>query len=133
SAAQQIENLKEEKRRLEEESDQLRALQASLAGIRDKIKSLEDTVQKRAEQHAVKKDHLRQAVEGREQTLEETSRLAGSEREALFARLDALRPESIGARALTLENGRAQESEMREWIQSRHHAESKKKERLIEK
>ena len=133
SAAQQIENLKEEKRRLEEESDQLRALQASLAGIRETIKGLDEAVQKRAEQHAVKKEHLRQATEAREGAWEEANRGAGSERAALFARLDALRPEAIGPRALTLENIRSQESALREWIQSRHEAESKKKERLIEK
>ncbi|TFH85522.1 ATP-dependent exonuclease SbcCD, C subunit-like protein [Billgrantia azerbaijanica] len=129
----QIQHLEEERRALEAASDTLRLLQEQLADLDTALKE-QDTrlTELRDERTAtrVKRDQARDTQAEAEALVERTDARV---RESVFPRLDALRPEALPDRRLTVESCDNAEREMRTWLQGRIDAEEKRLKRLGER
>jgi uncharacterized protein YPO0396 len=131
ASATSIDSLEEERRELEACSDQLRVLRAQLEEVLGALAEL------------ARDEAAARTARGREEGRLESCRGALREADAVFAAasdaerteafpaLDALRPEALGDRALTIESADAREREFRELLQDRLDAEEKKITRLV--
>jgi uncharacterized protein YPO0396 len=130
--ALEIERLEGERRELQEGSDALRTLSEQLAQIE---KSLDETEKKLAESQ---KQHYLAEAKGKEfqSQLSDCEALQAETprnvKDRDYPQLDALRIEAIGAITLTVESCDKREREMREWLQGRIDAQSRKMESLRE-
>jgi uncharacterized protein YPO0396 len=129
TCAMQIARLQDEKERLEAASDKLRELTAQLAVARDAVDKVEAAVS------AVVRELG--GVEAKREAAEalrvQTVALATPSSDDLRSRLEALRLESLGEHQLSVESCDNRERELRDTVQTRIDAESKRLERLAEK
>jgi len=133
SVARQIEDLKEERKRLLESSDRLRQMREAVVTLEDLLRKAEESLRKRSAQQAITQHDLERTRRERLQALEEAATLPEAARTALIDKLQTLEIEALGERKVSIENCDKTQTEMRTWIQNRLDAESKRKERLIEK
>jgi len=131
--ALQIQALEEEKRRIEQGSDLLRTLRNRLQQVQEEIKEKE----KRRDEHFGVKSRGEQQRDDRfaelNLVLEESAKAAKEERNRLFPELDRFCVETLGEKALTLQNLEKSQIEVRSHIQQKINAESSKCERLGQK
>lgn len=128
----EIQTLEEEKRRLEGESDVLRALEERLEGL-EKEMSATDTELRgqmgRKAENALKQQQAR----GLAQECAAAEAAATDEARAAFPKLAALRTEALGAHTLTVESCDNRQNDVRDWLQARIDAEKHRLDRLTEK
>lgn len=130
--ALRIEALTEEKRVLEAGADALKVLEARLEAI--KVQRGETLAQDRAlrAELARVQERLEQAQRGLEAARVVESSFEPRLREQVFPRLDAMRPEALGEKRLTVESVDNSQTEMRTWLQGHINAVAKAVERLKE-
>jgi uncharacterized protein YPO0396 len=129
TCATQISRLQDEKERLEAASDKLRELTAQLAGARDAVEKSEAAMSAVDGEIGGVKAKREAAETLRVQTLALVTHL----NDDLCARLEALRTETLGEHQLSVESCDNRERELRDAVQTRLDAESKRLERLTEK
>jgi hypothetical protein len=128
----EIERLEQERKALEAASDVLRTLQAQLQAIDARLAGAEDARSDAEKKHAVeaeKRDTAGQMLADARALLDATPEDAKA---LYFPRLEALRDEALGEHRLTVESCDNREREMRDWLQGRIDAETKRLERLAE-
>lgn len=133
AVAAQIAELEEERRTIESGSDRLRALQQSLDQV---IAELGHLGEKEQSGHTE-----RGKVEGRIETCRTTAReceealarVTVEDQASIFPALEAMQPEALGDRPVTVESADAREREFRDHLQALLDAEAKKIDRLSQK
>ncbi|MCZ7659734.1 MAG: hypothetical protein M5U07_18550 [Xanthobacteraceae bacterium] len=128
--AVEIEQLARERRRLEQDSDILRALTDELGEAEGKLARTEESLDRAKERRARLEERLNVARREREISRETHSGLDADAKARLFPRLDAKREELLGEQAITVETCDAREREMRERIQAEIDNEDKRVARL---
>lgn len=133
SVAAQIERVEEERRQLEAASDQLRMLQHQLDALQVEISETEAALQKLRAEHAKseeRRDHAQKQYAEQQSLLADLEPQTGTE---IFPKLERLQLEALGERNFSVESCDACQAEMRDWLQSRIDAETKRSQRLSEK
>ena len=128
--AVEIEQLENERRQLEKESDVLRTLTEQLADREKALASIEARLEKTKEDRARKHERREQALVLLDGCTSELAKLADQEKARLFPRLDAKRAEAMDEPRLTVESCDAREKDMRAGLQAEIDAEDKKISRL---
>ncbi len=126
--ALEIEQLKEEKQRLEAASDLLRALTERLRAVEADETEVNREIKERIARHSSFVEKRAAAEELRRQARE--THEAGGSLTGHYDALTALRAEALGDRQLTVESCDSREQEMREWLQARIDAEDKRLQRM---
>ena len=132
SVAAAISQLDDERRRLEEESDVLRALEAQLREVELEITAVEVLVRTRA-------DELSKATYKQEQArfaVAQCENLIAATDSALLGRFEALwglKAEALGPHTMSVESCEAREQDMRKWLQERMTAQRHRLSRSQEK
>ncbi|CDG53785.1 MULTISPECIES: ATP-binding protein [Halomonadaceae] len=128
-----IQRLEEERRSLEATSDTLRLLQQQLGDLEAELKEQDTRLTGLRDERATARLKYDQAGDAQAEAEALVERTAASVRESDFPRLDALRPEALPERRLTVESCDNAEREMRTWLQGRIDAEEKRLKRLGER
>jgi uncharacterized protein YPO0396 len=125
-----IDRLTGERKALEAASDVLRTLQGQLAAVEDELDALETRLSEAQKKLATTESKHADAT----QLLADADTLLDAtpeEGKALyFPKLDAMREDALGDRSLTVESCDNRQSEMRDWLQARIDADTKRSERL---
>ncbi len=129
----EIERLTAERSTLEAASDVLRTLQAQLSALEEQLAEVNAELESA-------RDERSKAVAKREtweaQLADARILLDATPEEAkthLFPKLEAMRADALGEHRLTVESCDNRQSDMRDWLQARIDAETKKLERLLER
>lgn len=126
----EIDRLAADRKALEAASDVLRTLQSQLTEVEQEIKAVEERLAEAQGKLATTKDKQGEA----DRLLADANTLLDAtpeEGKALyFPKLEAMRAEALGDRALTVESCDNRQSEMREWLQARIDADGKRADRL---
>ena len=128
-----IQRLEEERQSLEATSDTLRLLQQQLGDLEAELKEQDARLTGLRDERATARLKYDQAGETQAEAEALVERTAATVRESDFPRLDALRPEALPERRLTVESCDNAEREMRTWLQGRIDAEEKRLKRLGER
>ncbi len=133
ASALAIEERAEELRRLEATSDRLRVLRARHEEVQRQLREVseaENETRTAKGKEDARLEATRAGLAAAEATL---AALPEGVREEVFPALDAMRGESLGDRALTIESADAREREYREHLQARLDAEEKRAKRIGER
>ena len=133
AVAAEVARLEDEKRRLENASDQLRQLMAQLNTVSEQLAETEQQLELRREERARTQQKREDAEALRAQTQLLLDEPAMAAHEAQFATLEGLRPQALGEHQLSVESCDNREREMRDWLQKRIDAEDKRLKSLGEK
>ncbi|MCP4386571.1 MAG: AAA family ATPase, partial [Hyphomicrobiales bacterium] len=128
--AVEIEQLREERRRLEEESDVLRTLTARLDGVERALAKVEERLDRAKEDRARTEERRTVAHKQRQDCLETQSKLDEQAKSRLVPQLEEKREALFGEHTLTVENCDARERDMRDSLQKEIDNEDKKITRL---
>ena len=128
----QIDDFERERKRLESESDVLRALQARLLEVDELLVTIQGDLRTAQGALATSQDRRASAERLRDDCNDVVARTAETIRGA-FLVLDELVPEALGEHVLTIEGCDSREREVREWLQAKIDAEDKGLKRLTEK
>ena len=122
--------LDEERRRLEEASDVLRALERELADLEAAAEETHQALKREEAERAAAAEKRRRADELLEECRRALAEISGEEQATRFPRLEAARAEVLGAQTLTVESCDNREKDVRDWLQARIDAEDKNLGRL---
>lgn len=125
-----IDQLERERRELEEGSDILRTLEEQLTEARGEMQRLEAELTQRQREESVaqdKRDVARAMLAECEVVLTATPDEA---KERYFPALESMRREALGEHELSVESSDNREREMRDWLQAKIDASTKRSERL---
>ncbi|MHB1846456.1 MAG: ATP-binding protein, partial [Deltaproteobacteria bacterium] len=129
----EIEAIERERREIEATSDILRSLEARLAALEAAMRAADEALQKEHKAHAVRGNERDEATRQREECLALLAPMPQELRERDFPRLDALRAQTFGERAVTLPSAAARERELRDRLQRELDAVQKRLDGLREK
>jgi uncharacterized protein YPO0396 len=133
SPAVEIERLRSERRRLEDESDLLKALQAQLGDLEASLQTIEtDLAAKQKERNRAeqREDDARRLLTDAKAEL---AALSADRQAELFPKLEAVQAEALGEHTLTVESCDNRERDMRDWLQGKIDALEKQVRGLAEK
>jgi uncharacterized protein YPO0396 len=133
SIASEISRLDELKRELESASDVMKRLTQQLTALQESIRDTEaqlDTHKDRRSKSEQKKSDAEALRQQARITLEDPTHATHSQR---FDTLESMRAEALGEHHLTVESCDNREHDLREWLQRKMDAESKRVERVREK
>ncbi len=133
SPARRIQELNEEKRRIEESSDVLHSLQAQLRIVAGAIAKKEEKREELVKQRGRLDERRSSSATQLEEARALASRLHQQDRQNLIRLLDAARREVLGEAAPTLTSLVAGERQVREHLQARLDADANRSKRLGEK
>ncbi|WP_020657016.1 ATP-binding protein [Massilia niastensis] len=125
-----IDQLERERLQLEVSSDLLRTLQEQFRELGLAQASSDEAYAAANQQYATLEEKLRQAAETRADCAGLVAALPGEARNAFFPSLPALRDEALGQHTLTVESCDNRERDVRDFLQARIDAESRKIDRL---
>jgi uncharacterized protein YPO0396 len=125
-----IDRLENERRELAASSDLLRTLQEQLRELAEAQVVLEADYETASRAQATLAEKLRQAREMRTECAQLAGGAGADVRAALFPALAALRAQALGEHTLTVESCDNRERDVRDFVQARIDAESKRIERL---
>ncbi|MFB4203234.1 ATP-binding protein [Arhodomonas sp. KWT2] len=129
----EIARLEEEKRHIEQASDQLRALQGQLEAL-EQARAETDAEREKARDERAKLEERREwATEALGAAWAVHQAATDAQREQAFPALRDLRPEALGEQQLTVESCDNRQSDMRRWLQERIDREEKQLKRLAER
>ena len=126
----EIERLQRERRELQEGSDALKTLTATLAAIEEDIKVIEGRRLEANQEQARLEERHRVARQQLEIAGADAATASEQAATVLFPRLDAARAEALGEHRLTIESCEARERDMRDWLQTKIDNEDRKIARL---
>lgn len=130
SQAVELAALEYERKKLESASDLLQSLTIRLKVLQEELAEAEAELEKKTRELGATQAKREAAEELRNQTLALLQSPEQVGRLVLFERLEAMRGEALGEHHLTVESCDNREREMRDWLQTRIDAETKKTERL---
>ncbi|MEW6118377.1 MAG: SbcC/MukB-like Walker B domain-containing protein [Nitrospirota bacterium] len=133
SLAIEVAKLADEKQKLESTSDVLQNLTARLTTLQNELDQTEALLADKAREMGAIQARRETAEDLRNQTLALLDTPGQSDYTSWFERLDTMRGEALGDHHLTIESCDNREREMRDWLQARIDAESKKLDRLRDK
>lgn len=131
--ALQIQQLQDEKHRIEQSSDQLQALQVRLAEVRQQIGGNEQDQSDKNNQRgalAAKIEIDKSALDSAQQIVNE---LADEQRNRLFTALAPMQEEALADKSISIEGCDNRQQEMRTWLQKHIDSEDQKAKTLREK
>jgi uncharacterized protein YPO0396 len=131
--AVEIEQLAEERQRLERESDVLRALTEQLAQREQSLATIERRLETARDERTRRQERREQAITLLEQCAAELSQLADAEKSRVFHRLDAKREATPDEPKLTVESCDSREKGMRARLQAEIEAEDRRIGKLRER
>lgn len=130
--ALEIARLENEKRALEDASDQLKTLTAQLASLENELEATEHELRKRHDKRSKTELKLTDATELQQQVhtlVTETPEVV----KLRFSLLEEMRKDALGESVLTVESCDNRERDMRDWLQGRIDSEDARIKRLGEK
>lgn len=131
--AKQIADLEAERQKIEASSDLLKTLRQQLAQTQTDIKKAETKKERTIEQRG----ELNSKIESAERALGEATttleRIDEPERDQFFPKLQAIQPQALGNKQVTIENCDACSREVREWVQGKIDAVDKRLKGLAER
>ncbi|MBM9538314.1 ATP-binding protein [Desulfobulbus alkaliphilus] len=127
-----IARLETEKRALEAASDLLQTLTAQLTALEKALRETEHQLDQRKDKHSKTEQKISVAEELQRQARDHATALP-EDAANRFTMLEGMRNEALGDQVLTIESCDNREREMRDWLQTRIDAESRKLARLSEK
>lgn len=122
--------LDEERRRLEEASDVLRALERELGDLDAAAEETHQALRREAEEKAAAVEKRQRADELLGECRRALAEVSSEEQAERFPRLEAARAEVLGEHTLTIESCDNREKDVRDWLQARVDAEDKNLGRL---
>ena len=128
-----IQRLEEERQALEATSDTLRLLQQQLGDLEAELKAQGTRLTGLRDESTTARLKYQQAGDAQAEAEALVERTDATVRENDFPRLDALHPEALPERRLTVESCDNAEREMRTWLQGRIDAEERRLKRLGER
>jgi uncharacterized protein YPO0396 len=132
STSSRISELEDELRALEAASDRLRGLRESLSQVLAELRDLDAKVSSSREERGKQGDRLETCRAGVQECQEALAAVGAEDQERLFPALEAMEAEAWQGRALTPESADARERELREHLQARVDAATRKVARLRE-
>lgn len=128
--AVQIQQLEEEKRRIEGDSDILRTLQQQLRETETRIGQSQGAYEKALQDQRSLADKLENDEKLLAEAGAELAKLDQESRDFTFPRIEAMQPEALPGKPFTVENCDKSQTEMRDWLQGKIDNEKAKRERL---
>ncbi|MCG5548530.1 ATP-binding protein [Halorhodospira halochloris] len=114
--AVELADLDEKRRRLEEESDTLRVLEAQLADLDEAIRQTDEQRSSARSDYARAVEKREQAAQAREQAQAKRQELSDAEAHQLFPRLDEWFAQALGEPHLTVDSCDNREQDYRKWL-----------------
>lgn len=133
SVTGEIARLEEEKQRIEQASDRLRALQGEMEALEQARGETDRALEAARDERSRLQERRERAEEAlaEARVLHETA--SETQREHVFPALESLRPEALGEQQITVESCENRQTEMRRWLQDQIDREEKQLKRLAER
>lgn len=133
TVSSEIASLNDEKRALENASDQLKQLGERLALAQTALADSENAIREKSDERGGVRAKREAADELASQAREISTRLPAAEMTQAALELESLRSEALGEHQLTVESCDHRERDMRDWLQARIDAEIRAMSRLAER
>nr|WP_276570500.1 ATP-binding protein [Halorhodospira halophila] len=132
SPAREIEDLDDQRQRLEAESDTLRALEAQLAQLDEQLRATDEARSQARSELARAEEKRDGAAEAREQAHQAREAIPAEEAQGAFPRLDGWFAEALGSPQLSVESCDNREQDFRRWLGEAIQNRDKRLGRLVE-